>query len=217
MDRYEHHFEYLVGWHRGDPMSQPLLGPAARTFVDAVARGLSDLSSAERADLVDQVEQRVRELESSGEAAAIARHLGTPDAVVADLRSSAGSPVLLAMAPSSRRSTARELGRSASRAVVDYLASLRPVWWALRGIIFAFGLIGALVAPGSWPGFPLIGPIFLPATSASGVIRTNQAWFLLVVLAVVASVALGLTAHRETLSRRRRDLLIVLNVVAIAL
>ncbi len=177
----------------------------ATEFAAAVREHLADLPAAELDELRDGLQADVAErLEDGGE-------LGDTAAYAAELRQAAGLPersetVSTAAKPKRTiRESLRETGISiakrtrtfwaatpARRAIVEFLVSLRPVWWVLRGMIVAWALL-MLAGHPVVNGVP-ISPLALLLTGALVVVSVQwgrgrwalQGW--LVVLRRIASV-----------------------------
>ncbi len=104
-----------------------------RAYVVAVAARLADLPEEERKELIEDLEQHLREVDAEDEGMLIER-LGTPEAYADELRVSAGLP--------ERRSSLRRRIEHVKRLPVveellRFLPELRPGWWILRAFIVA--------------------------------------------------------------------------------
>lgn len=148
-----------------------------RDYVAGVRAALSDLTVEDVEEFTTGMEADLAErLAEQGEGT-LRDRLGDPDAYAAELRSAAGLPPRVPVAPA-RTSAAEQLSTwwtGVSRSVlgqVPWLRDLRPVWWAVRG--FALAAAPALVL-----GVPII-------------------W--LGLLGAMVSIALGLMARHGRLS-----------------
>ncbi|MDX6424590.1 MAG: hypothetical protein QOI67_2061 [Gaiellaceae bacterium] len=160
-------------------------------YLAAVRSSLRDLPEAERDDLVAEVEASL--VESAGEGGPISARLGPPEEFAAELRSAAGlletpgverPPSQLALLVARLRSNWRfEQARSIA-------SELAPIWWVARGYL-AVGAI-AWIFDTSWSSrYP-----FVPVVGVGGP-GTAEAGLALIVLAVIASVWIGLWARRH--------------------
>lgn len=154
-------------------------------LADLPPEDLDDLTAGMAADLSEVVRER---------GGALTDHLGSPASYAAELRAAAGLPTSTGQRPAWRRVPAR-LGerwrrlRAEQPAVgvaADYVATLRPAWWLLRGLTVAYLLTDV------FGSHPLTSPI--------GVV--------LAVLAMSLSVWLGLRP-----ASRRRWWTVAVNVV----
>jgi hypothetical protein len=161
-------------------------------YISAVRAALADLPTAERDDLLAEVEASL--VESMGEASGpIAARLGRPEDFAAELRSAAGLHEVEGPPPTTSQ-LALLLRRAADwltddrrifgvRAVATQLA---PLWWAVRGYVAVAFL--ALVATTDWSTFyPLV-----PRLAGSAKIGA-----LVILLAIAASLWLGLRTRRN--------------------
>jgi len=169
----------------------PSVPSEVEEYVAAVRRALADLPSAERDDLLAEVEASLLEAKEEG-AGPIAARLGAPEKFAAELRAAAG---LHEPAPPVRRES--DLGRqlraigvrvSAHPAVTALRRlgrELAPIWWVLRAYL-AVGAI-AYAADSTWS-------LRLPIVPRFGSAETGLA---AIVIAVVVSVWLGLELRRH--------------------
>jgi len=126
------------------------IDPAILAFASAVREALDDLPADDIDDLTDGLEADLSEQAADGGPA-----LADPVAYAAELRSAAGlaprgaaerAPLIdLALMRANLRHAPEDLARAIrSRpglsAIADLLISMRPVWWAVRGLV----LVGAL-------------------------------------------------------------------------
>ncbi len=188
-----------------------------REYLDAVHRHLVDLRPEDRADLISPVEQRVIDLGAAdGGDEHIERHFGTPAQLAAELRTAAGyPPPPTGRAVSGPVSTTAWLGQQASRpaaaAVITYLTSLRPAWWAVRGYLLVGGVL-AVSSQGGGYRLHTMGS-YKQALLDTTEPHLTRTWLLIPVLAVLASIVLG---HLTPRLRRPVQLLVVgLNAAAI--
>ena len=153
-------------------------------YLAAVRAALSDIPEDERADLLAEVEASL--VEAAGEGDRPIASLGPPEEFAAELRASAGlgEP---AEAPAASRgfgACARWSSGSAhgprARSAMRTARELAPAWWLVRGFLLVAAI--AAVTGASWsiehPWLP-----HLPSARWS---------VFLIVVAVVASLALGL-------------------------
>ena len=133
---------------------------AVRTaLADLSPDDLDDLTAGMAADLTEMVRER---------GGVLTDHLGAPEAYAAELRAAAGLPGAGGSAPvwetwSERgRQRWRRLRqeRPAVAALADYVVTLRPAWWLLRGLAAAFVLGNVVLVPlgpgtGVAPSLPL--------------------------------------------------------------
>ncbi|MBW3577211.1 MAG: hypothetical protein KY462_05635 [Actinobacteria bacterium] len=145
-------------------------------FVADVAHHFDDLPPAERADLLDDLQQHLLELAAEDEAS-LERELVDPAAYAAEVRHSAGLPE---PAIAKRRRMRRLAGwvtvrierlrdQPVVREVVEFLPQLRPAWWALRGWAVVAG-VSLIIGGGPWwrqVPFPGRGPLGLIAAAAA--------------------------------------------------
>ncbi|SBT68729.1 hypothetical protein GA0070622_5840 [Micromonospora sediminicola] len=130
-------------------------GQEITDYVDRVRAALADLPPVRRDELTEDLAEHLAEVAAEGEGALVDR-LGPPEAYAAELRSAAGAepgrrPARLRRLAAARdRATTqvrlldRQLGPLVGHArVVDFLRSLRPAWWLLRGWLAAL-LIGEM-------------------------------------------------------------------------
>ena len=189
--------------------SQETLSPQSRDYLAAVRSKLADLPAADQSDLLEQVEQRLRDLDASAEYRGMA----------ADLRAAAGFPAAAVPAQASPfAGTSADLFRSvarsrAARPGIDYVLSLRPAWWAIRGYILLAGILAAISQGGGY-GLHTLGSYRQAFTGASPV-HTSLPWLLIPASAVVASVVLGLLTSR--FRPPVRLLVTAANIVTVAL
>lgn len=199
--------------------SQETLSPQSRDYLAAVRSKLADLPAADQSDLLEQVEQRLRDLDASAEYRGIQARLGQAADVAADLRAAAGFPAAAVPAQASPfAGTSADLFRSvarsrAARPGIDYVLSLRPAWWAIRGYILLAGILAAISQGGGY-GLHTLGSYRQAFTGASPV-HTSLPWLLIPASAVVASVVLGLLTSR--FRPPVRLLVTAANIVTVAL
>ncbi len=172
-------------------------------YLKEVARHLAAVPAEERAELLDDLAEHLREI-AAEPGLPLGERLGSPEAYAAELLASAG----VAAAGAPRRALrhkatsiiagirASKVGREATRLG----PVLRPCWWVLRGYL-AVSLLAALAHDNHFPGFPVP---HLAGNAALGLIA--------VVLAVPLSVRLG----QQRLSRWGRRAAIGANVVLAA-
>ena len=126
----------------------------AEQYLKELTPYLAALPADERADLLEDLAQHLREI-AAEPGPPLAERLGSPEAYAAELLASAG------VAPAAR-SRRRQLGPLLQRARATWagqeferlLPVLRPAWWVIRGYL-AVSLLAALEQDDSYPGFPL--------------------------------------------------------------
>ena len=154
-------------------------------YLAAVRASLSDIAEDERADLLAEVEASL--VEAAGEGDRPIASLGPPEEFAAELRASAGFGEPAECTGGAARATAVralvvELGPepSVARSAMRIARELAPAWWLVRGFLLVAAI--AAVTGASWsiehPWLP-----HLPSARWS---------VFLIVVAVVASLALGL-------------------------
>jgi len=195
-------------------MTSPAAPPAhVRTYLDEVRRHLADLPADDRAELTAPVEQRLVELFARGGGPVdVERQFGSPVQLAADLRSSAGYPP--PAAPSSGSWFGTWLQRTSAdprvAAVIGYVSSLRPAWWAARGYLVLGGVL-AVLGPEKY-GLHTIGyyhQLFVDALPPHG----NVLWVAVPLLAIGASIAVGVRTPR--LPRTARWIVVALDLAAV--
>jgi hypothetical protein len=159
------------------------------TYLARVRAALADVPADERDDLLAEVEASLHESASETEGS-VAAQLGPPEDFAAELRSAAGLHPSSTPATAGLRETIERLVSSAQLAAsLRFFRELAPIWWAVRGYVAVAGL--ALAAGASWStshgAVPRIGSAKLGAAA--------------VLLAVLASVAVGIWSRRNTIAR----------------
>jgi len=171
------------------------------TYLARVRAALADVPAEERDDLLAEVEASLHET-ASETGGSVAAQLGPPEDFAAELRSAAGlHPSTAPPAAGLREMIERVASDPRVVASARFLRELAPIWWAVRGYVALAAL--ALAAGASWSrshgAVPRIGNAELGAVA--------------ILLAVAASIALGLWSRR---AMRARLPLAVLNVVLLA-
>lgn len=186
-------------------------------YLAAVRETLSDLPSAERDDLLAEVEASLRE--AADDTGSIGARLGSPEEFAAELRSAAGlhEPPSAASRVSGRELLQRIAADSRVAALRRLGAELAPIWWVLRGYLVVAGLATAWHTSWSarYPFVPRFGSAELglyPIVPRFGGAEVGLA---LIVLAVAVSVGLGLKWLNDGSSSRRS--VVALNVVCLVL
>ncbi|MCU1619492.1 MAG: hypothetical protein JWR41_1498 [Modestobacter sp.] len=153
----------------------------AEDYLAAVGHELADLPADERSALLEDLASHLGSLAAEDDDRPLVIRLGSPSAYAEELRSAAGLPPratartegrLARLRGEAARVAAHPLGAELSR----FLVELRPGWWVLRGYLV---VAVPCLAAGEWD-FPVPRPLGSPALG-----------LLVVVVAVVASVALG--------------------------
>ena len=159
------------------------------TYLARVRAALADVPADERDDLLAEVEASLHET-ASETGGSVAAQLGSPEDFAAELRSAAGLHPSTAPAVAGLRETIERLVSSPRIAALPrFVRELAPIWWAVRGYVAVAAL--ALAAGASW------------STAHSAVPRIGNAEVgaAAVLLAVAASIALGLWTRRTTQAR----------------
>lgn len=184
-----------------DPATSDPASLDADRYLQEVAPHLATLPAAERADLLDDLAQHLREI-AAEPGPPLAERLGSPQAYAAELLASAGvaasigpSPLLSRAASLSRRARGSALGRELER----LWPVLQPAWWVARGYL-AVSLVAALDHRGPAPEYLLPRLVGSPAVG-----------LLAVLLAVSVSVRLG----QRPLSQAGRMVTTCANVVLV--
>ena len=195
-------------------------GADAERYLASVRAELDDLPPEQRDDLLEDLPGHLLEASAdSGEP--LERTLGTASAYAAELRSSAGLPprttarrvakpfvlpgAQLADAAARRAHELADRARETpqGRSVADFVPTLRPAWWVLRGylVVAVPAALGILFGIGLPPFLTLFGSDLLG--------------LVVVVAAVVTSVRLGMRSDR--LSQQHRQLVVLGNVAVLVL
>jgi hypothetical protein len=175
-------------------------------YAQAVRDALADVPEADRAELLEDLEDHLAEVsEESGEA--LTTRLGTPEHYAAELRTAYGadagrgrrrSPQAVAIEALDRTEAwlrQKEQDGTAFRAAWAFIQELRPVWWLLRAYFVA--VLVWRVLENDWYRYP----------------QNFIGWVVLVGL-VVGSVALGMWSRTRASGARRTALIGNLLVIA---
>ena len=171
----------------------------AERYLKDVAPHLAALPADERADLLDDLAQHLREI-AAEEGPPLAERLGPPEAYAAELLASAGvvpdgrpSAPLLA-----RASRMIEHGRQswAGQELVRLSPALRPAWWVIRAYL-AVSLLAGMQGGGD-------GAVPIPELAGSQLIG---------LLAILAAIPLSVRLGERSLRRGGRLLLAGAHVV----
>lgn len=179
-------------------------GDEVAGYAAEVRAQFADLSDAESAELLEDLEDHLSEV-AAEDAGTLRERLGAPAAYARELRQAAGLPepgegsgsggpaggakarrTLRFRARSKVRGAVAEAERQirvnpAGAAVLDFLPSLRPAWWVLRGWVVARVLQVMTTDVDPWHDFSLI-----PRVGYSTLIGA-----LMLVAAIVGSVYVG--------------------------
>lgn len=174
----------------------------AERYLKDVAPHLAALPAEERADLLDDLAQHLREI-AAEPGPTLSERLGSPEAYAAELLASAGvvpdgrtgRPLLGQATALIDRGRASWVGQEVIRA----WPALQPAWWVVRGYL-AVSLVAAIGLGGSWPGFPLPHLAGNPALGLLGILA-----------AIPVSVRLG----QGSLSRTQRLAVVGADVVLV--
>jgi len=155
----------------------------APDYLQALERELADLAPDERADLLEEVEASLLELDDDP----VAR-LGPPAQFAAELRESAGLPPVAPPVPDEPREPLRERLRPVVRVARAFARELAPIWWALRA-------------------FVVVTAITVLASSTDTIEIPNDDprmffGFALLALALTVSIGVGLAGRRRRLPLR---------------
>ncbi|WP_405092444.1 hypothetical protein OG767_05580 [Micromonospora sp. NBC_01392] len=134
-------------------------GQEITDYVDRVRAALADLPPTLRDELTEDLPEHLAEVAAEGDGTLVDR-LGAPEAYALELRTAAGAE------PGGRSARLRRLASARDRAatqlrlldrqlgpllghtrVADFLRSLRPAWWLVRGYLAAL-LIGEMTRSG---------------------------------------------------------------------
>ncbi len=162
----------------------------AERYLKDVAPHLGGLPAEERADLLDDLAQHLREI-AAEPGPPLAERLGSPEAYAAELLASAGVAAdRRPGAPLVERATAlvQRLRTSwVGKEAVRLAPVLRPAWWVARGYL-AVSMLAAVQRDGS-SAFPL------PELGGSAVLG---------IIAVLAAIALSVRLGERTMPRSGR-------------
>lgn len=185
-------------------MSLPLTAysPAAsrpdsqvETYAAAVRAALGDLTDAQRGELLEDLDDHLREVAAEDDRPLVER-LGAPDAYAAELRASLGLPEPPAVTSGLvegalhwlRSATAGVRQTHAWTALAAFLPSLQPAWWLLR----AWLLLVVVAALTDAEAYTLAG-LMLPRVEGSRLLAA-----LVLAVLVVGSVWRGQRSARLT-------------------
>jgi hypothetical protein len=155
-------------------------------YLAAVRTHLADVSTPERAELLEDLEAHLREVAAEDDGP-LAERIGSPESYAAELRASAGlgptsSPRRAHGLDAARRRLAALQAHSWYGAVRNFLPELRPAWWVLRGWLLAYVL--------AWWVFKGDNPWSFPVPDFTRVLVVDLA---ITVALIVGSVALART------------------------
>src|SRR4051795_10777897 len=143
------------------------------SYLEELDRELKDLAPDERADLLDEVQASLEEIDDPE------LRLGPPDRFAAELRASAGLPA----AP-------RRTNRRVSLApYVRSLKELAPIWWAVRAYVIVLVAAAIFAAP-----VPKVGGVPRRHTAELGAVA--------LALALVGSIGAGRAGRPPRLPMR---------------
>jgi hypothetical protein len=173
------------------------------TYLARVRDALSDLPVEERNELLVEVEASLWE-SASETGGPVAARLGPPEDFAAELRSAAGLQESEAPRPAGLRETLdRALADRRVEASLRYARQLAPAWWVARGYLVVAGL--ALLVGASWS----VAHASVPRIGSASV------GLAVIMLAVVASVAIGL-ARSARIGLAVVNLLVLVAVIPVA-
>lgn len=158
------------------PVESPRVDPEVTAYVGLVRAALRDLAPEDLDDLTGGLEADLAELAAESEEPLLAR-VGEPSAYAAELRAAAGLPPAPsggATVATARPSLAQRTARVGDwwRGVISerpWIAEVRPLWWALRGVV-AWGMVAGVMGMRS-----LVVGIVLVAGSVWLGLRTPEA------------------------------------------
>ena len=158
----------------------------APDYLQALERELADLAPDERADLLEEVEASLLELDDDP----VAR-LGPPAQFAAELRESAGLPPVAPPVHREPRKPLRERFKPGRRARTGlaFARELAPIWWALRAFVVVAGIT-----------------VLASATDTIEIPNDDPRMFLgfaLLALVLAVSIGVGLAGRRRRLPLRR--------------
>lgn len=173
------------------------------TYLARVRAALADVPADERDDLLGEVEASLHET-ASETGGSVAAQLGPPEDFAAELRSAAGLHPSSEPTAAGLRETIERLASSPrATALLRFVGELAPIWWVIRGYVAVAAL--ALAANTSWStshgAVPRIGNARLGAAA--------------ILVAVAASIAVGLWSRRRVRARLPLALLNVLLFVGV--
>jgi hypothetical protein len=192
-------------------VTQTVVPTEVATYLAAVRDALGDLGPDERDDLLIEVEASL--VDTAGEDGGLTARLGPPADFAAELRASAGLPPAAAVQPSpatqisllsALRASAAQVGADPRiRAVGRVLGELAPIWWLARAYVAL--ILVTRIAGADWsfshPAITRLGDQHLAA--------------LVLIAAVVASVAAGLRGRGRPVGRAAIAVNLLLALVAI--
>ena len=118
-------------------MTMPTTTHEAEAYLAEVREHLADLSEDERAELLDDLGQHLREIGSEEGGASLRDRLGDPAAYADELRTAAGLTARSQVSTPQPRVSASARLKEATRAAREVLVDLRPAWWLARGALYA--------------------------------------------------------------------------------
>jgi hypothetical protein len=181
-------------------MTAPTLDTDVNRYLAAVRDALADLDSADRDDLLEDLEGHLEELRAEDPTVDLQVRLGDATSYAEELRLSAGLPP---RDPESRLTLGERLDRTRAalghlvgswpggRAALEFLVQLRPVWWVLRG----YGVVA--VVGKLWHGSNGWQRSLLPTIHGSRVLG-----FVALLGLVIASVRCGRSTVMSSGGRR---------------
>ena len=138
------------------PIGSPGRDPEVTAYVGLVRAALQDLAPEDLDDLTGGLEADLAELAAESDAPLLSR-IGEPSVYAAELRAAAGLPPAPAASettPETRPGLAErtaQVGQWWRQVLAEraWLAELRPLWWALRGLV-AWGVVSVVFGMSSW-------------------------------------------------------------------
>jgi hypothetical protein len=178
--------------------------PEVAAYLASLHDALDDLPTAERDDLLAEIEDSLLEAAEDGP---IAARLGPPDAFAAELRTAAGLHPRAATEaprrlPAWRDLTTRLGNDPRARAAGRVARELAPAWWLVRGYL-AVAAVALLLGSGWSVNHPAMPQLF----------GSTEGGLLVIALATAASLWLGLRARRARGALRHT--VVALNVLLV--
>lgn len=176
---------------------------AAQAYLDEVSSELIDLPAEERAELLEDLSLHLSEMAEEEDDRSLPSRLGSAADYASELRSAAGLPPRTATARARQASLRRAWRRLWSSAFIrelrNFLPTLAPAWWVLRGYLVV--LLPSLRHVSRSHDFPVPSPY-----------NSQPFGVTLVLIAVLASIAIG----RRTFPRPAAALMIAFNLLLAA-
>jgi len=141
--------------------------PQIRPYLDVLETRLGDLSSDERTELLNDLEDHLEEILADDSQEPLSRRIGSPDSYAEEFaasigidESAAGGHTLTDTISESVRRITRLIGTSRAR---DIWEEMQPAWWTVRGLAIGLFLVWNYLGPGD-PGAAWVMQIVAGAT-----------------------------------------------------